>query len=393
MLKYLIKNGFWVAIKQGVTISTGLLVVIALARLTSLEIYGKFQLILSILGIISIVSIPGFNIAIISSIANKFDGSYKHMVKIKFLWSFLLGFPILLLIGLYFYITEEYIISYSFFMCSIIFPFLYGLTSWTSLLIGKEKFKMLTKFNSIQSIVNAMFIILSLLLFNNNLIMLMISYAFSLGILNYIATKKTLKYITNQNIDNNAISYGYYMTKISMVNIILEHFDKILIGYFIGIPELAVYSIGINIAKRLKTGIKNFLCIVSPKIAKYNTFKRLYYIPVFILSCVGTFIIYISLPSVITILFGDKYIDSIFLSQLAIIFIPFYIITILVKNHFIFYLRDKKLLTKNTIIYPITKFLLMMPLLYYFNIEGLAFLIGFQHVIELGIIYILYKKF
>ena len=370
MLKYLIKNGFWVSVKQGITMSTGLLVVIVLARMTSLEIYGKFQLILSILGVVSIISMPGFNTSIISSITKGFEGSYKHMVKIKFLWS-ILGVPILLLIGLYFYVTKEYIVSYSFFACSIVFPFLTGLYLWPSLLIGKEKFKILAKYNSIQSIVNSLFIILSIFLFKNNLVMLMIVYVSSLGIINYILTKKTLKDVNNDLIDNNAIPYGYFMTKISVINIILEHFDKILIGYFIGIPELAIYSIGINIAKRLKVGIKNFLCVISPKIAKHNTFKWKYYIPVFGLSCIGTIILYFSLPTVI----------------------PFYIITILVKNHFIFNLRDKKLLTRNTIAFPIIKLLLMIPLLYYYSISGLAFLIGFQHVIELGLLYILHKFF
>lgn len=389
MIKYLIRNGFWVTIKQGINMSLGLLVAVALARMTSLEIYGKFQLILSILGIVSIISMSGFNTSIISSIAKGFDGSYRHIIKIKFLWS-LLGIPILLFIGLYFYITKEYIISYSFFIYSIIFPFIYGLNIWPSLLIGKEKFKTLAKFNSIQSIVNSLFIILSLFLIKNNLVILISFYAISLGITNYIITKKTFKYITNQYKDINAISYGYFITKISIINIILEHFDKILIGYFIGIPELAIYSIGINIAKSLKIGIKNFLCIISPKIAKYNTFKLKYYIPTFIISCIGTGVIYGFLPILITILFGEKYIDSIFLSQIAIIFIPFYIITILVKNHFIFNLRDKKILTKNTIIFPMIKLLLMIPLLYYFNISGLAFLVGFQYVIELGIIYILF---
>jgi len=38
------------------------------------------------------------------------------------------------------------------------------------------------------------------------------------------------------------------------------------------------------------------------------------------------------------------------------------------------------------------KFILMIPALYYYGIYGLAFLLGFQHIIELVIIYKVRKK-
>jgi len=89
------------------------------------------------------------------------------------------------------------------------------------------------------------------------------------------------------------------------------------------------------------------------------------------------------------LLFSEKYTDSIFLSQIFILFLPVFIISVLYENHFIFNLKNKKILAIKTIAMPIVMVLIMIPVLFKYNIAGLAFLVGFRSVINIIFMYLL----
>jgi len=75
-LPYLIKNEFWVYLRLGTSLITGLAVSIVFARLAPREVYGQYNFVLAILAIASILSIPGLKSAVLRSTARGNEGNY-----------------------------------------------------------------------------------------------------------------------------------------------------------------------------------------------------------------------------------------------------------------------------------------------------------------------------
>lgn len=124
-LAYVIKNEFWVYLRLGTSLITGLAVSVVFARLASKEVFGQFNFILAILAIVSIASMPGLNAAILRSTARGNEGNYKQAVNKRFLWSFL-GIPALLAVGAYYYYYDTQIIGICLMISSIFFPLVFA---------------------------------------------------------------------------------------------------------------------------------------------------------------------------------------------------------------------------------------------------------------------------
>jgi len=390
-LKYYLKNSFWIGLRQLTGIITSLVLSVIFTRLTTKQVFGQYQFFLAILSTLSIVSIPGLNTSIIQSTARGYDGSYKKAVKTRFLWS-LIGIPILLIMGGYYYIYQEHILGTILMISSVFFPFLYAPTTWDAFFQGKERFDLSSKYAFAQSIINMIAMIIILFLFKGNLLAIIAGYLFFSTTFNILWFQKSLKYIKNNRKDENAIKYGWFLTKINILSIIAGNLDKILIGILLSPGDLAIYAIGTNFAKRFLNLAKSLLSVASPKITKTNTVNPKRYAQIFAISSVFAISLYFMFPFLIPMLFSTKYGNSIFLSQIVIIFLPFSVINLLYKNHFVLYLKNKKILLEESFIFPIVKILFMIPLLALFNVRGLAFLLGFQTILNMGILYFLNKK-
>lgn len=378
-------------LRQIIVLGSGLALSIAFARLASQEVFGHYQFILSILSLVSIVSIPGLNVSILGSTARGFEGSFKRAVKTSFLWS-LIGIPVLLAIGGYYYIYESHIVGLAFMAASLLFPFLFAPNTWDAFLQGKERFDIAARYASIQATVNAAAIIGILFLFKNNLLLIIVMYTLILALFNILWFRRSLRYVENKKEDKETIPYGWFVTKIQILSLIAGNLDKVLIAIFIGPAQLAVYAIGTNFAKKFLHFVKSLLGVATPTISKKNTVSIKLYGKIFILALIVAIVLFLLMPVLIPFLFSAKYTDSILLSQFVVAFLPFYILNILYKNHFLLYLKDKKILLRESIIFPLTKILLMIPLLYFFGIKGLALLIGFQSILNMTVLYFLNRK-
>lgn len=379
---YFFRKSAWVGMRQTITMITSLTLSIAFARLISQEVYGQYQLILSFLSLVSIASIPGLNTSIIRSTARKFDGDYKKAVNISFKWSVFFGIPAILLFGAY-YLIRDNPIGYIFFLVAPFFPFLYAPNTWDSFFQGKERFDIAAKFTIIRSVLSTIFLVSIIFIFRDNLLLIVLAYLILNSFFNTFFYHKSKKYISNEREDKETISYGWFVTKINTLSLLASNLDKLIIATFIGPAALAVYAIGTTFSKKILNFFKNFLAIATPTIARKNTVSLKYYSIIFLLSSIVSIALYFLFPIIIPFFFSEKYTSSVELSQIIIIFLPLYIINTLYSNHFLFYKKNKKVLALNSILSPTIKIILMIPLLYFFDIKGLAFLVGFQNIINI----------
>ena len=388
-LPYFMKNGFWITFRQGMSALSGLLLAAVFARLAAQEIFGQYQFILSTLAIVSVFSVPGLNTSVIRSAANGYDGDYRKAVKISFLWS-LLGIPALLIIGGYYFVYQDTVVGLALMISSIFFPFFYAPNTWDSFLQGKSRFDISAKFSSIQALINTVGTIGVIFFYRDNLIAVIVFYLASYSSFNVYYFIRSLRYVGNAEKDADMARYGWFLTKINILGMLSGNLDKILVGMFLGPAQLAVYSVGILFAKQIQNVSKSFLWISVPKQIQQGAISKGNYAKMFFLSLLATAIFLFSFQFIVPFLFTDKYVESVSLSMLSILFYPAFIMSVLYRNQMIFS-KKEKILFRESLISPLAMVSLMTAILPLFGIHGLAFLFGFQHFIGLFVLYALDK--
>jgi O-antigen/teichoic acid export membrane protein len=390
-LAFLFKNGIWTVLRQVVVLTTSLFLSVAMARLLSQELFGKYQLFLSILSIVAVFSLPGLNTSVTRSVARGYEGSYQKSVRRSLVWS-LLGMPILVIVGIYYYKTGDLALGWSLMASAVLFPLMYAHNTWDSFLQAKERFDVAMKYSSIQSVISVLLMLVVVFLSPENLLVIIITYLVLNTYFNiqwYLSSKK---YISNSKVDGETIPYGKFLTKIGVIGIIASQIDKIIVGFFIGPAELAIYSIGLSLSRRIYDFLKSFLSIYTPRISKFNTLNYSKYLQIFVIFSLVGLLSYLLMPLVIRILYTTKYDAAILVGQLSIIFLPFFALNSFYKNHILFYLKNEKVLRQESVIFPVVKMLLMIPLAAFWGIYGLAFIAGFQYLIDQSLLYWLSKR-
>jgi len=326
-LAYVIKNEFWVYLRLGTSLITGLAVSVVFARLASKEVFGQFNFILAILAIVSIASMPGLNAAILRSTARGNEGNYKQAVNKRFLWS-LLGIPALLGVGAYYYYYDTQIIGICLMISSIFFPFVFAPNTWDSFLAGKKRFDLTARYGMVQSSISAAAILGILFLNANHLILILAIHLIITSLLACLLYWRSLKYIENQSKDDECQKYGYFLTGISIVGTVATHIDKIMIGTLLGTSQLAIYAIALVIPTRIKELSKVVWAPFMPKFSQDGievgqVLEKLksFLLPLTLLVLAGSALYLLFIDDILLLLFSEKYVDSIIYAKILLLMI------------------------------------------------------------------------
>jgi len=362
-----------------------------LTRYISKDIVGQYNFYLSILAIIAIFSIPGLNTSTIEAVAKNNDGVYKKAVKTSFKWSWF-GSLVLILIAIYFYFIKN---DQTLFLASLItaflFPFLYTPNTWRSFLIGKQKFKQLNFLSSLQSILYLTAMILVIIFSHGNLIWIISVYLLIQIIANIFSYFFSQRYIQNNNENSDWKEYGFFLTKMQILNLLTSNLDSIMIGIFIDMKSLAIYSVGKKMITSLQGLIKEFSNIYLAKIAKREkiNFKKYFYIS--ILTFIFSIITIIFTPFIMRIFFPG-YENSVIIAQLFLAFLAIWIFDLFLGYETSYNLKNKKIIFYKNIITPITYFILIIPALIFFQEIGLVLAVSFKNIINIIIFWKFYKN-
>jgi O-antigen/teichoic acid export membrane protein len=384
-LPYFIKNGFWVAVRQGIGAISGLALSVAFARLASQEVFGQYQFVLSVLSIVALFSVPGLNTSLIQSVARGCDGDYRRVVKTSFMWS-LLGIPALLVVGMYYYSFQSHSLGIAFMIASIFFPFFYAPNTWDSFLQGKSRFDVLARYASVQAIINSVVTALVVFFFHENLIFIIVIYLISHTFFNGYYYYKSLEYIKNDEREDDTLKYGWFLTRIGVLNVIASNIDKIVVGIFLSQAQLAVYSVGILFSKQVQNITKSLLGITVPKQIKQGDISSRNYFKIFIISSGVLVCFWAFSPFLISFLFSEKYAEAVFLTRISFLFYPIFVLSIIYKNKFIFGKKERNIKIES-ISSPIIRIMLMFIVLPVYGMAGMAFLVSFQYFITIATLY------
>ncbi|MBN1253031.1 MAG: oligosaccharide flippase family protein [Bacteroidales bacterium] len=394
-LPYYVENGFWLSLSKIIELAFGVAISVFFARFTTLEIYGQYNLLISILAILSILSAPGLSVSALRAVAKGNHGVYKKAVNLRFIWS-LTGIPLLLLIGLLYFYFDSKAMSYSILASALLFPLFYSVSSWPIIFQGKEKFNKFSKFEVIRVILSSSLIIGVIYLGVESIFPVFITYLIVNSALNFIFYFLSLKEIENDKIDNVWKSSGYKLTFLKFISLAYDYIDKLIIGFFLGPEKLAVYAIAVGISSYLRQINGIATRVIMPKLFKIskNYFKDIFkkLLAIFSLSSVlVSILMFFILPFLITFLYSNKYFESIFYAQLYLITIPFYSISTIYQLGMI-YLEEETDLSKIKIFSIIINLILYFILIPYFELVG-AIVASVIYFLILDIIFVFkFKK-
>lgn len=263
--EYFSKSGFWVIFRQGVGAGAGLALYMTFSRLAPKEVFGQYQLVLSVFAALSFLSLPGLNTALSRAVARGFDGDYLPIVKTSFLCG-LLGIPVMLLVGKY-YSLQDPALGLIVAVAGLFFPFIYAFSIWESFLQGKGKFRAIAWYASLYAIAGSTVVITLLLFGVNNSLSLVAAYLFIQAVLQTIFFLRSRKGIANDKQEDGTLRYGWFLSKVSFLGLIAEQADKLLVGVLLGPVSLAAYAMISLIPIRLKDFLKTLNAVAFPKLS------------------------------------------------------------------------------------------------------------------------------
>jgi len=390
---YLIKGGVWLSSGQMINMGLGLLLTVAFANLLPKDVYGTYQYVISIASIIVIPTLLEMNTSVIRSVARGFEGTIVRAVKTRLLFS-LLGTIGGLGLSIYYYLNQNIILSISFLIVALFAPLSKSLTSYGVLPQGKKKFDDLTKYEVISTFFETLIIILFLYI-TKNIFLVLLAYFIPKIIVRGILLKISIKkHKTNDDVDPEAIPYGKHLSFINIIGDGVSQLDKILLYYFLGPVQVAIYTFAMSPVSRIISAFQPLNTLSFPKIAEADPKIIKKTLPKKVLKLFYILIIptalYILLAPIIYKLIFPQYVESVIYAQVCALIILFFPQKLL-GTAMVAY-SQKKTLYMISIIGPITKIILLGILTPILGIWGVIITMMFPYVINLIILLYYFKR-
>lgn len=391
---YLATGGFWLILGQILSSASSFLLAIAFANLLPKETYGNYKYILSLVGMLSILTLPGINTAVVRSIAKGYEGSFFPALKTKIKWG-AIGSLAGLSVAIYYFIVPQYELAISMLIVSAFIPFTEGLVLYQSFLNGRKMVKILTKYITSVKIVSLIALVVSIYI-SDNLYIILIAFFLPITLMRlFFILKIKNNFSLNNKTDGNTVKYGKSLSWINVISIIGGQIDKVLIFNYLGAMELAVYSLAIAPLEQIKSLFKNITVLTLPKFSEQsvkNINKKAILSKIAKLSILIILItiIYIILaPFVFKIVF-PKYPEAVFYSQI------FSISLISISLFIIISFFESQKMTKEIYTFNILSNIIMIATLFifvfYFGLLGAIIARVISRFINLFISIFLFKK-
>jgi O-antigen/teichoic acid export membrane protein len=377
---YLAKGGFWLTLGQGVASISTFLLAIAFANLLLPETYGTYKYVLSIAGILTVLTLRGMDLAVFQAIARGFEGVFFSALKTKLKWGFLSA-TASIVIATYYYINGNNTLSLSFVIIAGFLPLVDSFEIYHALLKGKKLFNLSSIYGSLSQVGSTIALIITILLTQNLFIILLVYFATWTLIRSIFFIITVKKHPPNQRYDPETISYGKRVSFINVLDTLVSSIDGILIFHYLGAAPLAIYSFAIAPISQLKSLTGQLPTLAMPKLAarpseEINEPLKKRFAFLFVAGLLISFLYIIAAPYIYQIFF-PKYLDAVFFSQI------FSLTIALALPQTIF---GAAISAKLTLIPP--------KMLYLWNLPGIVFLtFALIFVIKFGIMGVIIGRF
>ena len=390
---YLAKGGFWLTGDKIVNMASAFVLAILYANLLSKEDYATYKYILSIVGMLGLIVLPGMGSALFRSASIGLEGSLYKALKAKLKYG---AIAILAAVGvsIYYFYQGNNVLAGGVLAAGIITPLVTSLMLYETLLQGKRLFRITAIVSSTKQIAITA-VIAAILLIYPKILFFVVGYFLADLILTVILFRICVKkYPPNKKEDPQLMNFGKHLSVITLLGMIPEYLDKILMWHYLGAAQLAIYSFAIIPTTQIQAFLKSIPIIAFPKIASQDkeVIKKtlpLKMVKFSLLLAVGVAVYILIAPYAFRIFFPE-YMDSVKYSQifaLSVLFFPARLISHLLIAH-----AKKKSLYFMNIVSPIIKIILLFVLLPAYCIWGAIAALLLAPFINLFFLIYFFKK-
>lgn len=397
--KYFAKASFYSGIQQSIGILSGIVISYFFGHFVPKNIFGEYNLILSIIGFLTIVTLPGLDSYLTRSIAQKYDSSFIRSVRIKFYLS-LIGATVLL--GFALYHSSNILLTTSFIVTALFFPFLAPTQLFSEFLTAKHRFKKQAIFFSFSSILSAILISVAITV-SGSLTLLLIAYFVGILIPSTVAVTQILK-ITNKNpkkIDKELISNGIFNTILTIIPWSAGYLGQISLGILLGSEALAIFVVASKMPLYMHKNLFVFYKPLTAKLAQQSHQEHLDTLKkhawkLVVWGILLALPIYLFSPFIIKFIFTDKYTEAIPFAQiLSLSVIPLPLTWVI--GDILTFQRIKKPRLYTSLLVNTIKIILYFGLIPIYKLTGLVIVFLLDRYIslifDLSIIYLYHKNY
>ncbi len=319
-VRFFAKNATIVTVSYAVSIVRGVITGYLVARLFPRELYGQYQFILSMVGTVGVMSLPGVIVSLSRAVARGEKGVTLPVARIQCDIAIVAS---CVLVGIIpFLPPDRQGLWPLFLLAAILFPVSQTASSiFSAVTVGKSRFDIGLKANIAWSAGTALCV--SLILYIHPSSALLYVTMTALPALSYLwFGRKVLEDGKRTAEIGPIVRYGIQLTLASLPVSLSWYVDKLLISAIFGLNQLAVFSIGILLPEQVKTFAKELLPVSFAAQAQgedSNKRRRR------LISAVGRATLIFSLGVVAYIVaapwiygfFFPNYPEAVFLTQLA----------------------------------------------------------------------------
>lgn len=251
-IRYIIRQGSWLAMGQIINNLLGILLIVAFANLIPPATYGIYKYILSVYGIFSLFALSDMGTAVSKSVAEGNEAIYKPALKAEIKWG-LFGSLGLIVLAVYYFLQDNSVFGFSFVIAAACLPFFESLNTYQHILSGKKRFDLQAKYYVGTRILSALGLI-STVFFTTNVLALLLAYFLPYIIANLIFGPLSLKRLElNNNFNPQALTYGKHLSLLGAVSFGAIYLESIIVFKLLGPVELAIFSLALAPAGRLQS--------------------------------------------------------------------------------------------------------------------------------------------
>lgn len=271
-IAYFLKSGSIVSFRYVAISLFGILLSIGFARLGSKEIFGQYQAILAVFGILSIFSLPGLNMAALKSVASGNDRAVIQAVKLSFLGA-LIGIPVLACYAAYsFFITRDISFVQAVLFGSVLFPFFYAMNTWYVFYEGRSQFfSVAWRTVVLNGVVTAS--LLTALFLQANLVALLLLFLGIFTLANSLFFFEVFKKVRSVPWDGRGdildLRYGFLVSLQKFLFSLAENLPVLLISFVFGFEMLAVFQIAFFFITAVSGFLSGLSATYLPQLFRY----------------------------------------------------------------------------------------------------------------------------
>lgn len=267
-LVYLLQGGSWLTLAQILIGLIALVTSVAFANFLTRDDYGVYRFLLSALWILTAFSLTGVPTAVSRAVAQGFEGVIKPALRISIAGSVPLLLISLCASGYYFFVAGSALLAIGFIVIGFGGLFLQSAFLYGAYLEGKKQFRLTTVGGIAINLVPALLAFAAFPFTNNPVIFffLYISGTVLTGLGMYFYVVRRFK--PNTTISPDFRNLSLHFSAMNFLFTVTQQIDRMLIFYFLGPAQLAIYSFAISFPEQIKGLFGSISTLAFPKFSQ-----------------------------------------------------------------------------------------------------------------------------